>query len=88
MAQRTLHGLQTVERNELIHDKNVRELNEIAEQAKHRVEFAKYTHDSITGLTTSKGVFDSVRPPTLALLETIVVTAFYNFIIISPYTVM
>ncbi|OIT38476.1 PREDICTED: ATPase 9, plasma membrane-type-like [Nicotiana attenuata] len=45
VAQRTLHGLQTAERNGLFHDKNYRELNEIAEQAKRRAEVAKYTHE-------------------------------------------
>ncbi|XP_009775735.1 ATPase 9, plasma membrane-type-like [Nicotiana sylvestris] len=45
VAQRTLHGLQTAESNGLFHDKNYRELNEIAEQAKRRAEVAKYTHE-------------------------------------------
>ncbi|KAG5569410.1 hypothetical protein H5410_059176 [Solanum commersonii] len=43
--QRTRHGLQTAESNGLFHDKNYRELNEIAEQAKRRAEVAKYTHE-------------------------------------------
>ncbi|XP_059276494.1 ATPase 9, plasma membrane-type-like [Lycium ferocissimum] len=45
VAQRTLHGLQTAESNGLFHDKNYRELNEIAEQAKRRAEVAKITHE-------------------------------------------
>ncbi|KAF3633636.1 ATPase 9, plasma membrane-type [Capsicum annuum] len=45
VAQRTLHGLQTAESSGLFHDKNYRELNEIAEQAKRRAEVAKYTHE-------------------------------------------
>lgn len=44
-AQRTLHGLQTVDSSSLLENKNYRELSEIAEQAKKRAEVAaKYVH--------------------------------------------
>lgn len=42
-AQRTLHGLQNPEANNIFHEKNsYRELSEIAEQAKRRAEIARY----------------------------------------------
>lgn len=42
-AQRTLHGLQTSEPNNLFNEKSsYRELSEIAEQAKRRAEIARY----------------------------------------------
>lgn len=43
MAQRTLHGLQAPENNDVFKDtNNYRELSEIAEQAKKRAEVARY----------------------------------------------
>ncbi|CAN6570430.1 unnamed protein product [Malus baccata var. baccata] len=54
-AQRTLHGLQPPETAELFHDKNYRELSEIAEQAKKRAEVAR-----LRELNTLKGHVESV----------------------------
>ncbi|CAN0862532.1 ATPase 9, plasma membrane-type [Linum grandiflorum] len=54
--QRTLHGLQPPENNELFNDKtNYRELSEIAEQAKRRAEVAR-----LRELHTLKGHVESV----------------------------
>ncbi|ONK70558.1 uncharacterized protein A4U43_C05F34950 [Asparagus officinalis] len=56
MAQRTLHGLQPPETNNLFSDKNsYRELSEIAEQAKKRAEVAR-----LRELHTLKGHVESV----------------------------
>ncbi|PKU64560.1 plasma membrane ATPase 4 isoform X1 [Dendrobium catenatum] len=55
-AQRTLHGLQTVETSDLFHDNNsYHELSEIAEQAKRRAEVAR-----LRELHTLKGHMESV----------------------------
>ncbi|MCL7040607.1 hypothetical protein MKW94_004588 [Papaver nudicaule] len=56
LAQRTLHGLQPPEQNNLFADKNsYRELSEIAEQAKRRAEVAR-----LRELHTLKGHVESV----------------------------
>ncbi|CAN6721982.1 unnamed protein product [Malus baccata var. baccata] len=55
-AQRTLHGLQPPEMNNLFYEKNsYRELSEIAEQAKRRAEVAR-----LRELHTLKGHVESV----------------------------
>ena len=55
-AQRTLHGLQPPETNNLFNEKNsYRELSEIAEQAKRRAEVAR-----LRELHTLKGHVESV----------------------------
>ncbi|XP_048436337.1 plasma membrane ATPase 4-like isoform X2 [Pyrus x bretschneideri] len=55
-AQRTLHGLQPAETNNLFNEKNsYRELSEIAEQAKRRAEVAR-----LRELHTLKGHVESV----------------------------
>ncbi|KAL1548850.1 Plasma membrane ATPase 4 [Salvia divinorum] len=55
-AQRTLHGLQTPEANNIFNEKNsYRELSEIAEQAKRRAEIAR-----LRELHTLKGHVESV----------------------------
>ncbi|KAH6819288.1 H[+]-ATPase 2 [Perilla frutescens var. hirtella] len=55
-AQRTLHGLQPAEANNIFHDKsNYRELSEIAEQAMRRAEIAR-----LRELNTLKGHVESV----------------------------
>ncbi|KAL6506106.1 ATPase 8, plasma membrane-type [Orobanche hederae] len=55
VAQRTLHGLSTPETATLFHEKNYRELSEIAEQAKRRAEVAR-----LRELHTLKGHVESV----------------------------
>ncbi|KAI3446795.1 hypothetical protein Pfo_003460 [Paulownia fortunei] len=55
VAQRTLHGLTTADTSALLHDKNYRELSEIAEQAKRRAEVAR-----LRELHTLKGHVESV----------------------------
>ncbi|PIN11376.1 Plasma membrane H+-transporting ATPase [Handroanthus impetiginosus] len=55
VAQRTLHGLSTGDTSALFHDKNYRELTEIAEQAKRRAEVAR-----LRELHTLKGHVESV----------------------------
>ncbi|KAK6151634.1 hypothetical protein DH2020_014269 [Rehmannia glutinosa] len=55
VAQRTLHGLSTPDSSALFHDKNYRELSEIAEQAKRRAEVAR-----LRELHTLKGHVESV----------------------------
>ena len=55
-AQRTLHGLQTPESNNIFNEKSsYRELSEIAEQAKRRAEIAR-----LRELHTLKGHVESV----------------------------
>ncbi|KAL6541182.1 ATPase 8, plasma membrane-type [Orobanche minor] len=55
VAQRTLHGLSTPVTATLFHEKNYRELSEIAEQAKRRAEVAR-----LRELHTLKGHVESV----------------------------
>ncbi|KAL6532737.1 ATPase 8, plasma membrane-type [Orobanche gracilis] len=55
VAQRTLHGLSTPDTATLFHEKNYRELSEIAEQAKRRAEVAR-----LRELHTLKGHVESV----------------------------
>lgn len=58
-AQRTLHGLQNPEANNIFHEKNsYRELSEIAEQAKRRAEIARYDFKTrFSSSNTSRTLF-------------------------------